>query len=69
MIQNLKRGNVLQNVIRANSDKVESTRDFGWDKDGLMTCYKCNGTQEIKTTRKDFCCEGCIDEYFYKDQL
>lgn len=45
---------------------VESTRDYGWDRDGLMVCYKCNGTTEIKTKRQDFCSEECIDEYFDK---
>lgn len=42
--------------------QIESTRDYGWDKDGMMKCYKCNGVGEIKSIDHDFCSEDCFNE-------
>lgn len=43
--------------------QVDSTRDYGWDKDGMMKCPNCDGKKEIKRIETSFCCEHCQDEY------
>lgn len=55
---------LTEDCDNCENGQVESTRDYGWDKYGMMTCPECYGTELIVTKHQDFCSHECMDEYF-----